>query len=169
MGLFSPTFETLRDLYLNELRDLYSAETQLLEALPKMAQAATSSQLREAFTAHLEETEGHVSRLEEIFDALGEEPTGETCKAMEGLIEEGGDYIKASGDPDVRDAGLIGAAQRVEHYEMAGYGTTRALAARLGESEAADTLQATLEEEAEADRKLTAIAESEVNPEAAAS
>jgi ferritin-like metal-binding protein YciE len=164
MGLFSPTFETLRDLYLNELRDLYSAETQLLEALPKMADAASSSELKEAFTAHLTETEGHVSRLEEIFEALGEEPSGETCKAMEGLIEEGEDYVKASGDKQVRDAGLIGAAQRVEHYEMAGYGTTRTLATRLGESEAADKLQATLEEEEEADRKFTAIAESDVNP-----
>ena len=169
MGIFSPTFKTLRDLYLNELRDLYSAETQLLEALPKMAEAATSSQLKEAFTTHLEESQGHVSRLEEIFEALGEEPGGETCKAMEGLIAEGEDYVKASGDRDVRDAGLIGAAQRVEHYEMAGYGTTRTLATRLGESEAADSLQATLDEEEEADRKLTAIAESEVNPEAAAS
>ena len=134
-----------------------------------MAEAATSSQLKEAFTTHLEETQGHVSRLEEIFEALGEEPSGETCKAMEGLIAEGEDYVKASGDRDVRDAGLIGAAQRVEHYEMAGYGTTRTLATRLGESEAADSLQATLDEEEEADRKLTAIAESEVNPEAAAS
>ena len=113
MGLFSPTFETLRDLYLNELRDLYSAETQLLEALPKMADAASSSELKEAFTAHVTETEGHVCRLEEIFEALGEEPSGETCKAMEGLIEEGEDYVKASGDKQVRDAGLIGAAQRV--------------------------------------------------------
>jgi ferritin-like metal-binding protein YciE len=169
MGLFSPTFETLRDLYVNELRDLHSAETQLVEALPKMAAAATSSQLKEAFTAHLEETEGHVTRLEEIFDALGEEPSGETCKAMEGLIAEGEEYVKASGDRDVRDAGLIGAAQRVEHYEIAGYGTARTLATRLGESEAADKLQTTLDEEEEADRKLTAIAESEVNPDAAAS
>ena len=134
-----------------------------------MAEAATSSQLKEAFTTHLEETEGHVTRLEEIFEALGEEPGGETCKAMEGLIAEGEDYVKASGDRDVRDAGLIGAAQRVEHYEMAGYGTTRTLATRLGESEAADSLQATLDEEEEAEPKLTAIAESEVNPEAAAS
>jgi ferritin-like metal-binding protein YciE len=165
MGLFSPTLETLRDLYLNELRDLYSAETQLLVALPIMADAATSSQLKEAFTAHLEETEIHVSRLEEIFEALGEEP----CKAMEGLIAEGEDYVKASGDRDVRDAGLIGSAQRVEHYEIAGYGTARTLATRLGEREAADKLQATLDEEEEADRKLTAIAESEVNAEAAAS
>ena len=162
------TFETLRDLYLNELRDLYDAETQLLVALPMMADAATSSQLKEAFTAHLEETEIHVSRLEEIFEALGEEPGEETCKAMEGLIAEGEDYVKASGERDVRDAGLIGAAQRVEHYEIAGYGTARTLATRLGESEAADKLQATLDEEGEADRKLSAIAESEVNAEAAA-
>ena len=168
MGLFSPTFETLRDLYLNELRDLYDAETQLLVALPMMADAATSSQLKEAFTAHLEETEIHVSRLEEIFEALGEEPGEETCKAMEGLIAEGEDYVKASGDRDVRDAGLIGAAQRVEHYEIAGYGTARTLATRLGESEAADKLQATLDEEGEADRKLNAIAENEVNAEGAA-
>jgi ferritin-like metal-binding protein YciE len=167
MGLFSQTFETLRDLYLNELHDLYSAETQLLEALPTMADAATSSQLKQAFTAHLEETEGHVNRLEEIFAALGEEPSEETCQAMEGLIREGEDYVKASGDRDIRDAGLIGAAQRIEHYEIAAYGTARTLATRLGESEAADKLQATLDEEGEADRKLTAIAEGEVNPEAA--
>ena len=169
MGIFSPKFETLGDLYLNELRDLYSAEKQLLEALPKMAEAASSSQLEQAFAEHLDQTRGHVSRLEQIFDALGEEPSGETCKAMEGLIKEGEDYVKAGGDRDVRDAGLIGAAQRVEHYEIAGYGTARALALRLGESEAADKLQATLEEESEADLKLTEIAESEVNPEAAAS
>jgi ferritin-like metal-binding protein YciE len=169
MGLFSPTFKTLRDLYVNELRDLYSAETQLVEALPKMADAASSSQLKQAFSEHLEETENHVSRLEQIFDALGEEPSGETCKAMEGLIAEGEDYVKAGGDRDVRDAGMIGAAQRVEHYEIAGYGTTRTLATRLGESEAAGQLQTTLDEEAEADRKLTEIAESEVNPEAATS
>ena len=165
--MVSPTFETLHDLYLNELRDLYSAETQLLDALPKMAEAAGSSQLKEAFTGHLKQTEGHVRRLEEIFEALGEEPSGEICKAMQGLIAEGEDYVKASGERDVRDAGLIGAAQRVEHYEMAGYGTTRALAERLGESEAAEKLQATLDEEGEADQKLTAIAEGEVNAEAA--
>jgi ferritin-like metal-binding protein YciE len=169
MGLFSPTFETLHDLYLNELRDLYSAETQLLEALPKMAEAATASQLKEAFLAHLEETYGHVRRLEEIFNPWGEEPSGEACKAIEGLIQEGEDYVKAGGDSHVRDAGLIGAAQRVEHYEIAGYGTARTLAARLGETQAADKLQNTLEEEGEADRKLTAIAESEVNAEVSAS
>ena len=163
MGLFSQKFETLRDLYVNELRDLHSAENQLLDALPKMAAAAMSSQLRQAFTEHLEQTRGHVRRLEEIFDALGEKPTGETCEAMEGLIAEGESYVKASGDDDVSDAGLIGAAQRVEHYEIAGYGTARALANRLGEKEAADLLQATLHEEGEADHKLTEIAEQDVN------
>jgi ferritin-like metal-binding protein YciE len=163
MGLFSQKFETLRDLYVNELRDLHSAENQLVDALPKMAAAATSSQLRQAFTEHLEQTRGHVRRLEEIFDALGEKPTGETCEAMEGLISEGESYVKASGDDDVRDAGLIGAAQRVEHYEIAGYGTARTLANRLGEKEAADLLQATLNEEGEADHKLTEIAERDVN------
>jgi ferritin-like metal-binding protein YciE len=169
MGLFSRTFKSLRDLYLNELRDLYSAETQLVKALPKMAAAANSSPLKQAFTTHLEETKGHVNRLEQIFEALGEKPSGETCKAMEGLLAEGEEYVKAGGDNDVRDAGLIGAAQRVEHYEISGYGTTRTLARRLGENAAADKLQATLDEEAQADRKLTAIAEGEVNVEAAAS
>src|SRR6476646_2671477 len=153
--MVSPTFETLHDLYLNELRDLYSAETQLLDALPKMAEAAASSKLKEAFTGHLKQTEGHVRRLEEIFEALGEEPSGETCKAMEGLIKEGEEYVRAGGDRDVRDAGLIGAAQRVEHYEIAGYGTARTLASRLGENQVVGTLQLTLNEEAEADKKLT--------------
>ncbi|EDY19038.1 protein of unknown function DUF892 [Chthoniobacter flavus Ellin428] len=167
MSLFAPTFNNLRELYLNELRDLYSAETQLIDALPKMAEAATSSALKEAFTSHLAETRTHARRLEQIFAALNEEPTGETCAAMKGLISEGEDYVKAGGDDSVRDAGLIGAAQRVEHYEMAGYGTVRALAKRLGENSAAQILQMTLEEEGAADKKLTAIAESQVNPVAA--
>ena len=136
----------------------------IVTILTFLADAASSSELKEAFTAHLTETEGHVARLKEILEALGEEPSGETCKAMEGLIKEGEDYVKAAGDKQVRDAGLIGAAQRVEHYEMAGYGTARTLATRLGESEAADSLQATLDEEEDADLKLTEIAESEVNP-----
>jgi len=163
MSLFAPTFNNLRDLYLNELRDLYSAEMQLLDALPKMAEAATSPQLRNAFTSHLGETQLHVQRLEQIFQGLGEDPSGETCQAMKGLIKEGEDYVKAGGDDSVRDAGLIGAAQRVEHYEMAGYGTTRALAMRLNETAAAKTLQTTLDEEGAADKKLTTIAEGQVN------
>ena len=136
MGLFADKFETLRDLYVNELRDLHSAELQLITAIPKMAEAASSSQLKNALTTHLEQTRGHVRRLEQIFNALGEKPSGKTCQAMEGLIAEGEGYAKASGDDSVRDAGLIGAAQRVEHYEMAGYGTARSLANRLGEKNA---------------------------------
>ncbi|HEX4085532.1 MAG TPA: ferritin-like domain-containing protein [Chthoniobacteraceae bacterium] len=160
MRLTSLKLETLRDLYLEELRDLYNAETQLVKALPKMAKAATDTKLKKAFTDHLEQTHGHVSRLEQIFDALGEKATGETCQAMEGLIKEGSQFIDAEGDDVVRDSGLIGAAQRVEHYEMAGYGTVRSLAQRLGEDQAADILQETLDEEGEADHLLTEIAES---------
>ena len=155
--------DSLRDLLMEELRDLYSAETQLLDALPKMAKAANSNQLKSAFSHHLEETREHVSRLERIFQQIGEKPSGETCEAMKGLIKEGETLVKAEGEPDVRDAGLIGAAQRVEHYEIAGYGTARSLAGRLGEGQIAETLQKTLNEEAEADKKLTAIAESQVN------
>jgi ferritin-like metal-binding protein YciE len=168
MSLFAPTFHNLRDLYLNELRDLYSAEKQLIDALPKMAEAATAPELKQAFASHLAETRTQAQRLEQIFHALGEKPTGETCAAMKGLISEGEDYVKAGGDDSVRDAGLIGAAQRVEHYEMAGYGTARALARHLGEAAAAEALGTTLEEEAAADKKLTTIAESEVNAAAAA-
>jgi len=169
MSLFAPTFNTLRDLYLNELRDLYSAETQLIDALPEMAEAATSPELKAAFNSHLQETRLHAQRLEQIFQALGEDPSGETCQAMKGLIKEGGDYVKAGGDDSVRDAGLIGAAQRVEHYEMAGYGTARALAMRLSETAAAKILQTTLNEEGAADKKLTAIAEGQVNTSASVS
>jgi len=168
MSLFAPTFDTLHDLYLNELRDLYSAETQLIKALPKMAEAATSPDLQRAFNGHLRETRIHAQRLEQIFQDLGEKASGETCEAMEGLIEEGEEYVKAGGDDDVRDAGLIAAAQRVEHYEMAGYGTVRALALALGDTAAADTLQQTLDEEGAADKKLTLIAEGLVNKAAAA-
>ncbi|HEY1477760.1 MAG TPA: ferritin-like domain-containing protein [Chthoniobacterales bacterium] len=161
--------DSLRDLMVEELRDLYSAETQLLDALPKMAEAASSNQLKSAFSDHLEETRQHVSRLERIFQQIGEKSSGESCEAMKGLIKEGEILVKAQGEPDVRDAGLIGAAQRVEHYEIAGYGTARSLARRLGESQIAETLQQTLNEEAEADKKLTSIAESQVNVAASAS
>jgi ferritin-like metal-binding protein YciE len=159
MRLTSLKLNSLRDLFIEELRDLYSAETQLVKALPKMADAATETQLKQAFIDHLEQTEGHVSRLEEIFELLGEKPTGETCQAMEGLVKEGSEMIKAEGDSVVIDSGLIGAAQRVEHYEMAGYGTARSLAQRLGEHDAATLLQDTLDEECEADGLLTEIAE----------
>ena len=159
--------DSLRDLLIEESRDLYSAETQLLDALPKMAEAASSSELKSAFSHHLEETKGHVSRLERVFQQMGEKSSGEVCEAMKGLIKEGEILVKAEGDPDVRDAGLVGAAQRVEHYEIAGYGTARSLARRLSETQIADTLQQTLQEEAQADKKLTAIAESQVNVAAA--
>jgi ferritin-like metal-binding protein YciE len=161
--------DSLRDLLIEELRDLYNAETQLLDALPKMAQAATSHELKTAFEHHLEETRGHVSRLDKVFQQLGEKSSGETCEAMKGLIKEGETLVKAEGNPDVRDAGLIGAAQRVEHYEMAGYGTARSLARRLGENQIAETLQQTLNEEAGANEKLTSIAEGQVNVSAASS
>jgi ferritin-like metal-binding protein YciE len=154
---------SLRDLLIEELRDLYNAEEQLVSALPKMAEAASSTELRSAFEHHLEETRGHVSRLENIFKNIDEESSGETCEAMKGLIKEGETLVKAEGEPDVRDAGLIGAAQRVEHYEMAGYGTARSLAKRLGENQMAEILQQTLDEEGEANKKLTSIAESGVN------
>jgi ferritin-like metal-binding protein YciE len=154
---------SLRDLLIEELRDLYNAETQLVDALPKMAEAASSHELKSAFEHHLEETRRQVSRLASIFKQIDEESSGETCEAMKGLVKEGEIFIKAEGDPDVRDAGLIGAAQRVEHYEMAGYGTACALARRLGDNQMAEILQQTLNEEGEANKKLTSIAESQVN------
>ena len=155
--------QTLRDLYLTELRDLYNAEKQLVQALPQMVEAATAHELKEAFAHHLHETGGHVSRLERIFEALDEKAAGETCDAMKGLLAETGIFIEAEGSHEVIDAGLIAAAQRVEHYEIAGYGTTCALARRLGYNQAGELLQATLDEEKGADQKLTLIAESQVN------
>jgi ferritin-like metal-binding protein YciE len=169
MRFTSLKLNSLRDLLLEELRDLYNAEQQLIEALPKMADAAKTSALKSAFNHHLEETKQHASRLEHVFAGIREKPTGETCEAMKGLVKEGELIIQAEGDADVRDAGLIGAAQRVEHYEMAGYGTARTLARRLGENEIASVLQQTLNEEGEADKKLTSIAESQVNVGAARS
>ena len=166
MRFTSLKLNSVRDLLLEELRDLYSAENQLVDALPKMAEAAGSSQLKSAFEMHLNQTREHVTRLEQVFQQLGEKPQGETCEAMKGLILEGQHFVKAEGEKDVIDAGLIGAAQRVEHYEMAGYGTARTLARQVGESQIAQVLQQTLDEEGEADKKLTHIAESRVNPQA---
>lgn len=160
------SMDSLRDLFVDELKDLYSAENQLLKALPKMAKKATSSDLKKAFTDHLEQTRTHVARLEKVIGSLGEKPTGKTCKAMKGLVEEGKEVIEEDGNDAVIDAALIGAAQRVEHYEMAGYGCVRTFANLLGESEAANTLQMTLDEEHHADRLLTEIAEGMVNPDA---
>jgi ferritin-like metal-binding protein YciE len=157
---------TLQDLYVEELRDLYNAENQLLKALPRMAKAASASPLKAAFEAHLEETRGQVARLEQIFEGLGARAKGKKCKAMEGLIEEGKDVLSEDAEPAVLDAALIAAAQKVEHYEMASYGTVRTWALMLGHDEAAELLQQTLDEEGAADKKLTKLAESVVNVEA---
>jgi ferritin-like metal-binding protein YciE len=155
--------ESLRDLFVDELSDLLSAETQLLDALPKVAQTATSSELRTALEEHLQVTRGHVDRLKKVFADLGTAPKQKTCKGMQGLIAEGEELMKEGRRSSVLDAGLIGAAQRVEHYEMAGYGTARTHAGELGADGAAKLLEQTLREEKEADHKLTQIAERGVN------
>jgi ferritin-like metal-binding protein YciE len=154
--------DSLRELYIDELKDLYSAETQLVKALPKMAKAASNDQLRQGFEEHLRQTSEHVSRLEQIFEALDEKPTGKKCVGMEGLVKEGSEIIKEDFSDEVKDAGIIGAAQRVEHYEIAAYGTVRAFAELLGENEHVSLLEETLNEEKETDEKLTQLAE-EVN------
>jgi ferritin-like metal-binding protein YciE len=155
----------LKELYIDELKDLYSAETQLVKALPKMAKGAASEDLRKGFEEHLEQTKGHVERLEQIFDSLGESPKGKKCKGMEGLIEEGSEVLQEEYEGSVLDAALIGAAQRVEHYEIAGYGTVRAMAEELGQADHVSLLTSTLDEEKETDEKLTQLAE-EANSEA---
>ncbi|MBV9574159.1 MAG: ferritin-like domain-containing protein [Acidobacteriales bacterium] len=156
---------SLRELYIEQLRDLYSAENQLIKALPKMAEAATSDELRSGFEEHLEQTREHAQRLETIFESLGEKPSGEKCKGMEGLIKEGSEVIDGDFEEEVKDAGLIAAAQRVEHYEIAGYGCVRTYAELLEENEAVELLEETLEEEKETDQKLTQLAEN-INVEA---
>ena len=156
--------ETLRDLFVDELKDLYSAEHQLLKALPKMAKAASAAELKRAFESHLKETKGQVARLEQVFASLDVRPRGKKCKAMEGLVEEGAELMEEDADADVMDAGLIAAAQRVEHYEMAGYGTARAFAEHLGNAKVARLLQQTLDEESAADEKLSAISLKSVLP-----
>jgi len=155
--------DSLHELLIDELSDLLSAEKQLVSALPKMAKAATSKNLRTAFEKHLKETKGHVERLDQIFAKLGEKPKRKKCKAMEGLVEEGAEVINEEGVPEVKDAALIGAAQRVEHYEMAGYGTARAMAEALSLPAVAKLLQKTLDEEGAADQKLNDLALNEVN------
>ncbi|MBV8064847.1 MAG: ferritin-like domain-containing protein [Actinobacteria bacterium] len=150
--------QSIDDVFAHEVGDLISAEKQLIEALPKMASAASNQQLREAFEQHLAETRDHLSRLEEIAGQLGLSVSDETCKAMKGLIAEGSEIIEAQGDPSVKDAALISAAQRVEHYEIAAYGTTKTLADQLGHTEAKDLLDQTLDEESNADKLLTKIA-----------
>lgn len=160
-------FNQLEDLFWAEIADLYDAEKRLVDALPKMAEAAHNSELKTAFKNHLSETKEQVKRLEQVFKLGNKSPERETCPAMKGLIQEGDDMIKAKGDPDVKDAALITAAQRVEHYEMAGYGSARTLARHLGYDEAAELLQTTLDEEGSADKKLTQVAEGLVNQRAA--
>ncbi|HYG23476.1 MAG TPA: ferritin-like domain-containing protein [Verrucomicrobiae bacterium] len=154
----------LRELFLDELADVYSAEKQLLKALPKMAKAAESDELREAFENHLAETETHAKRLEEVAESLDETIKRKTCAAMEGLVEEATDLMKEQKDSSALDAALIAAAQKVEHYEIASYGTLCAWAEQLGESDAAETLNETLNEEKAADELLTGIAETQANP-----
>ena len=158
--------ESLRDLYVEQLHDLYSAETQLVEALPKMAKAASNPQLQNAFQEHLTQTKTHVQRIEQIFQKLGAKPKDQTCKGMEGLIKEGSEMTKMKGEPAAIDAGLIAAAQRVEHYEIAGYGCVHTYAQQLGEQQHAQLLQQTLNEEGQTDKKLTQLAEQVINLEA---
>lgn len=149
--------DSMEKLFVDELRDLYSAETQITKALPKLAKAASSEELRSAFEHHLRETEGHVQRLEQIFEMIGESPKGETCEGIKGIIEEGEKTMKASKEGPVRDEVLISGAQRVEHYEMAAYGTARTYAERMGQKQMAEILDKTLAEEKAADKKLTEI------------
>ena len=167
MGLLgSNEFNNLNDLFVHQLGDLYDAENRLIDALPKMADAACSQQLKTAFSEHLMQTRTHAQRLEQVFHRIGCEPKRETCPAMKGLIQEGQDMIDAKGDDAVRDAALIAAAQRVEHYEMAGYGTVRTFAQQLGLTDVAQTLQQTLDEEGETDKMLTRIAQAGINQQA---
>jgi ferritin-like metal-binding protein YciE len=151
--------DSLRQLYIDELRDLYNAETQLVKALPKMAKASSNAELRQGFEEHLRQTSEQVSRLEQIFDMLGEKPTGKKCLGMEGLVKEGAETMQEDYEDAVMDAAIIGAAQRVEHYEIAGYGTVRTFAEALGENEHVSLLEQTLEEEKQTDEKLTQLAE----------
>jgi ferritin-like metal-binding protein YciE len=169
MGLFTNIkLNSFDDLLVEQLQDLYDAEQRLTKALPKMAEAAHSPGLKGAFNEHLRQTQGHVTRLEQVFRMVHQSPQAKTCEAMKGLIQEGQEAIDASGQADVKDAALIAAAQRVEHYEIAGYGCARTFAQRLGRRDAAQILQQTLDEEAATDKKLTSLAEQSINPKAAA-
>jgi ferritin-like metal-binding protein YciE len=160
--------DSLETLWVEELRDIYNAENQLLKALPKMAKNASAPELKQAFQEHLDQTKEHVERLEEIFEKLDKKPAGKTCKAMKGLLEEGSELLEEEGEESVLDAGIIAAAQKVEHYEIASYGAVRAWANMLGEEDAAEILQQTLDEEGETDKRLTELAEEIVNVEATA-
>jgi ferritin-like metal-binding protein YciE len=159
-------FNSLHDLYITELKDLYDAEHRIIKALPKMAEAANSPDLRSAFEEHLEQTRRHVDRLEQIFRRLDESPKGEKCKGVEGIIDEGEDMMAKDSPASVSDAALIASAQRVEHYEIAAYGTVRTFARQLGYDDQAQLLNETLQEEGETDKKLSRLAESNINEEA---
>jgi ferritin-like metal-binding protein YciE len=159
---------TIKDLYIHELKDLYSAEKQLLKAIPKMAKAATNQELGDGFREHLEQTKKHVERLERVLGAHGHSTRGPKCRGMEGIVAEGAEMIEEEGDAEVKDAGLIAAAQRVEHYEMAGYGTARTYAELLKDQEGAKLLSQTFEEEKQTDEKLSELAKSTINVKAAA-
>ncbi len=150
--------EDLKDLFVEELKDLYSAENQITKALPKMVKTASSPDLKQGFELHLEQTKGQIARLEQIFEELGESPKGKKCHGMEGLLEEGKELMEEDAEPEVLDAGLISAAQRVEHYEIAAYGTVKTYAELLGMSKAAKLLAETLNEEKDTDQKLTGLA-----------
>ena len=170
MGLFSSTtLDSLETLFLDQLQDLYDAEQRLTKALPKMASASHNASLRSAFEQHLHETENQVSRLEQVFQMMGQSPQSKTCEAMKGLVQEGDEVISADGDADVKDAALIAAAQRVEHYEIAAYGAARTFAQELGRNDAAQLLQQTLQEEKAADDKLNQLAMQRINTRAARS
>lgn len=160
--------DSLLKLWVHELKDLYSAENQLVKALPKIIEAASNAELKTALSEHLEETKGHIKRLETIFKKDGSSPGGHHCKGMEGLLKEGDDVIKDATDPEVRDAGIISACQRVEHYEIAGYGTAAAYAELLDQTDAAALLQQTLDEEGSADTKLSRLARTQINLDALA-
>jgi ferritin-like metal-binding protein YciE len=162
------SLDTLRDLFVNELKDIYNGENQILKALPRLARAAESAELRNAFEKHLRETEGQVKRLERIFERLGERPTGKRCKGMEGLVEEGKDILEEKGEDAVVDAALIAAAQKVEHYEIASYGCLITYAGLLGDREAEKLLKQTLGEEEATDKKLTELGEGGINQAAVA-
>lgn len=158
--------ESLNDLFVHQIKDLYNAEQQLTKALPKMADKASSKQLKTAFSNHLKETENQIKRLEQVFEVIGEKAKGEKCKAMEGLLKEGEDFMNEDATKEVMDAGLIASAQRVEHYEIAGYGTACTYAKTLGHTEAYNLLKETLAEEKKTDEKLTELAEGSINEKA---
>jgi ferritin-like metal-binding protein YciE len=165
MGIFTgETFKSMEDLFKHELKDLYDAEHRIVEALPQMAEKAHNSSLKQAFNNHLHQTEKHIERLEAVFDNVGLEPERVRCDGVVGLIKEGSNVLDAEGDPDTIDAGLIAAAQRVEHYEIAGYGTLRAFARQLHNEYVAELLEQTLDEEKSTDQLLTSLAERSINP-----